>query len=148
MIPDTTVKAEWGEEHVAETHCPSCGAVLTPDGPDGGEIEYTAVQLVRRIGEMMGDDHVATNSLFMRACTEMTDDEIGMKLGMTRQAISQREQKLARKYPMLKRLLIDMRRREAARRAAAERAERKIAKRAMGSLTNGAPMRRKQRRAT
>ena len=139
MIPDTTVKAEWGAEHVAEAHCPSCGAVLTPDGPDGGEPEYTSVQVVRRIGEMLADDHVATSALFMRAVSTMTEQEIAYKLGMTRQGVSQRQAKLGRRFPALRRLLCDMRKREAARARAA--------KRAMGSLTNGAPVRRKQRRA-
>lgn len=88
---------DWGEEH----------HLLPANRP-----LYKDAEVLRRIWTMLEKDRDGFFCIFARCVGGWTQESIGNELGITRQAVEQRVEQVARVYPEIAGVLLDLSKRD------------------------------------
>ena len=92
-------------DNASYSTCPMCGQ---QEAPPEAQVFFRDAMLLRRIYLLFEKDVIGADSLLLRALGNWTLEEIGKRHGITRQAVEQREQQLAKEHPALASVLIDL----------------------------------------
>ena len=97
MSKTVALQESWGQEHDTAIYCPMCGAEIQPQA--GAMPTHTAAQVLMRIGLMLQDHPIGTDTLILRSLFGWTMDQIGRRHGITRQRVHKHLESLREQYP-------------------------------------------------